>query len=64
MTDRVPVDVILPCLDEADAMLPGPLAQSPDTWWPAVPDDDSREGFAAPPPGPGRGGHPGRSNPR
>jgi hypothetical protein len=64
MADRVPVDVILPCLDEADAMLPDPLTQSPDTWWPAVPADGFREDPAAPAPDPGRAGRDGRSIPR
>ncbi|MFC6021252.1 hypothetical protein ACFP2T_34395 [Plantactinospora solaniradicis] len=55
MADRTPVDVILPCLDEADVSLPVLLGEDDRTGWWAIAtddvitaDDDVRPGVAEP----------------
>jgi hypothetical protein len=72
MADRTPVDVILPCLNEADVSLPVLLGEDRTGWWSMVPDndndndnnndnnDDARPGAAepgAPDADPGRGSY-------
>lgn len=39
MADRTPVDVILPCLDEADVSLPVLLGEDRGGWWAITADD-------------------------
>ncbi|MBF9128410.1 hypothetical protein I0C86_05305 [Plantactinospora sp. S1510] len=58
MADRTPVDVILPCLDEADGSLPVSLGEDRTGWWAITAEDADRPGAAgpgAPDAGPDRG---------